>query len=441
MAKGTNRKNHPLLLSIVVALSVGLLGALVFCSDTILRGYDTLGELLTRGLPNLAGSVLFYGVLFGVFLVYPAILTFINLVGLFCLPKNDTEYRTEKYFEAITLLLGLLFTSLYMSISNIRMDAVWSQQLVNDEIHQPIWTGAAVTILVLSLVGVIGYLILAWVALEKLPPLITVLSMSAMYLGMLICILWMVQTFDNLVINVLPVNCLIIGFKVIRFKIREWKRLQEKENKRDAVEETMEGEANQKAENESAHGQNEFLQWCNNILMRAELWPLLALILMIPLLGVLLAVLILFGQKPDAIIKAWTETADWRLSQQIAPQNVMYDEHYLCTVAAGGHEKVVKPLRMGERHGHRVVVNRQLCIANAFEQILEEKTPRFHRAVRHFYDTCGFPLSRVIKTKWAADVTYILMKPLEWIFLIVIYLCDVKPENRIAVQYLPRNAE
>ena len=28
---------------------------------------------------------------------------------------------------------------------------------------------------------------------------------------------------------------------------------------------------------------------------------------------------------------------------------------------------------MGVRHGHPVVVNRQLCIANAFEQVLEEK--------------------------------------------------------------------
>ncbi|WP_341274143.1 DUF6688 family protein [Clostridium saccharoperbutylacetonicum] len=30
------------------------------------------------------------------------------------------------------------------------------------------------------------------------------------------------------------------------------------------------------------------------------------------------------------------------------------------------------------------------------------------------------------------------MKPLEWIFLIVLYFCDVNPENRIAVQYLPK---
>ena len=35
-----------------------------------------------------------------------------------------------------------------------------------------------------------------------------------------------------------------------------------------------------------------------------------------------------------------------------------------------------------------------------------------------------------------ADITYLIMKPLEWIFLIVLYLFDEKPENRIATQYI-----
>ena len=124
-----------------------------------------------------------------------------------------------------------------------------------------------------------------------------------------------------------------------------------------------------------------------------------------------------------------------------APQNIYYDEHYLCTVAAGGHKKIVKPLRKGVRHGHEVIVNRQLCVANAFVQILEEKTPRFHKLVRGIYDRYGFPVARLIKSKWMADIIYILMKPLEWIFLTVIYMIDVHPENRIATQYMGRKIE
>jgi hypothetical protein len=127
------------------------------------------------------------------------------------------------------------------------------------------------------------------------------------------------------------------------------------------------------------------------------------------------------------------------LSQQVAPPPLEPEGHYLCTVAANGHRKIVKPLRMGQRRGQKIVVNRQLCIANAFEQIIEEKTPKFHSFIRNTYDKYGLPIAKLIKTKFAADVVYILMKPLEWLFLIVIYMCDVKPENRIAVQYLPKN--
>ena len=32
-------------------------------------------------------------------------------------------------------------------------------------------------------------------------------------------------------------------------------------------------------------------------------------------------------------------------------------------------------------------------------------------------------------------IVYIIMKPLEWLFLLVLYLFDTKPENRIATQY------
>ena len=35
-----------------------------------------------------------------------------------------------------------------------------------------------------------------------------------------------------------------------------------------------------------------------------------------------------------------------------------------------------------------------------------------------------------------ADLIYYLMKPLEWAFLAVLYLTDVRPEDRIAVQYM-----
>ncbi len=138
------------------------------------------------------------------------------------------------------------------------------------------------------------------------------------------------------------------------------------------------------------------------------------------------------------MIKMWTNTSDWILSQKVSPPSVTFDEHYLCTVGASGHRKIVKPLRIGVRHGHRIVVNRQLLIANAFEQAIEEKLPRTHRLIRRIYDKYGYPISRHIKKAWQADLIYFLVKPLEWFFLIVLYLTDTKPENRIAIQYITK---
>lgn len=78
-------------------------------------------------------------------------------------------------------------------------------------------------------------------------------------------------------------------------------------------------------------------------------------------------ILCLFGQKPDSVILAFTKTSDWVLSTEIAPPPVEIDTHYLCTVSLQGHRELVKPIRYGIRRGNRIVVNRQLCVANAFE--------------------------------------------------------------------------
>jgi len=138
----------------------------------------------------------------------------------------------------------------------------------------------------------------------------------------------------------------------------------------------------------------------------------------------------------DGPVKAFTMTADWTFSTQVPPPPIEYEGHYLCTVAAGGHKEVVKPLRYGKRRGAIIIVNRQLCIANAFEDYIQEKMPKFHKIIRTFYDTYGYPVSKHITTPHRADVIYILMKPLEWIFLLFLYTFDTNPEGRIKRQYL-----
>lgn len=379
-------------------------------------------EGLSWGYGHFEWRSLASGAFIGLFCIYPFILTILNLYFLFASMQNADWNKKSRQIEYITVVLGAIYSVLFVHIvSEISYKADWDVVLVNNQMHTPIWTQSYPTIITISIVGIAGYLFLSVVPVTKIPPLVTVLAMAAMYLGVVECILWMVQTMGStyFVLCLFPFNCIILVAKTIRRILTQWKAEQDVKNR---------------------EFRNKLLNAINKKLMNSATWPVAAFILMWPLLGILIGILVLFGQQPDDIIKAWTETSEWNLSQRVAPQNVFFDEHYLCTVAAGGHKKIVKPLRLGQRHGHEVIVNRQLCVANAFEQVLEERTPRFHRRIRHFYDTYGFPIAKMIHSPLVADMIYFMMKPLEWFFLLVLYLTDVNPENRIAMQYMPYRA-
>lgn len=346
-----------------------------------------------------------------IILSIPFILTGWNILAFIkCLSLN-IDRSCHKVIEIISMLIGAGYVFLYADFYDLTFED-WSVQLYSGQYHSIISPDAAKTILVLSLISILGYLIIRLMPVSSLSPIITVVGISTLYIGIGLCVLWFVQMSSHFFLMLLPANCLLIFIKTIYIIVRQKHII------------LQNGETT-----------NTKCRKLFKILNKTIDLPLMALILVIPLLGIIIIILMLFGQEPASIIKAWTETADWTLSQKIPPQNIPYDAHYLCTTAAGGHRKVVKPLRTGMRHGHSVVVNRQLCIANAFEQVIEEKLPAFHKIIRTIYDKTGYPVSRHIHSKYLADMIYILMKPLEWIFLLVLYTVDVNPENRIAVQY------
>jgi hypothetical protein len=136
------------------------------------------------------------------------------------------------------------------------------------------------------------------------------------------------------------------------------------------------------------------------------------------------------------MVKVWTETTTWTFSQREHPPYwPQHHGHYLCTVAACGHPRIVKPLRLGLRHGETIIVNRQLMVANAYEDMLKRHFKKIHHIARSIYDRYGYPISKHITNKFASDVVYILMKPLEIFFLANLYLFELKPENVIRRQY------
>lgn len=307
-------------------------------------------------------------------------------------------------------LFGCFLEAIFIYIVKDMTFYEWNEPLINSQKHALIWSGAYPTFFTFAALTLLALIIYSYRDANSLSPLANVFCISGILGGVVLLLV-----FDNQlqVASFHTFFLLIYSFHLLWVRIKEWHEYR----------------------TEMAY-ENRLLQWLHQLLNKSRNWPWLAVLVALPTLALVVLVLMLFGQQPDSMIKAWTNTADWAFSQKIPPQNLIIDEHYLCTVAAGGHETVVKPQRMGVRHGHPVVVNRQLCIANAFEQVLEEKTPRFHRFLRRNYDRYGYPFAKHIKKKWAMDVIYYLMKPLEWIFLLVLYLVDRKPENRIAMQYI-----
>ena len=152
----------------------------------------------------------------------------------------------------------------------------------------------------------------------------------------------------------------------------------------------------------------------------------------------------LFGQKTDSIILAFTQTYYQGLSK-LTPlcENVSCGEHFLCSVAANGHKNIAKPFRFGIRNGALVNCNRQLLISNAFEELIAERLPCIHLFIRRHYNKVGNQIHKyyyIFKIKLVSDIIYILMKPLEWLFIFTLYLFDSTPENRIAIQYINEEA-
>ncbi len=368
-------------------------------------------------------------------LILPFMLTIKNIFEMF--PKKKELSKKAKRFRLITdmtiMILGLTLTIVLFTYTNNFVD--YDHQFTihsgssdingNMPLHSAIATWTIPSILTLTIISVIAYMILRLFKDYDLPPLLNVICMSGMYIGIILSIAWLVQITNIIIQNsmilqfyllIFPFNYILCSAKLIVDKVKNYEVNNKKEYK------------------------NKILNKLNNLLKNSQSWPIYALILIFPILGIIISILTLFGQQPDAIIQAFTQTSDWAFSLKEAPHTIILPSeggHYLCTVSLKGHKKIVKPIRYGIRRNQRIVVNRQLCVANAFEDLIQEKTPKIHKIIRNFYDKYGYPLSKHINNAFTADIIYILMKPLEYIFLAVLYLFDKKPENRIAVQYLP----
>lgn len=265
-----------------------------------------------------------------------------------------------------------------------------------------------------------------WIKGRKLPPLTLVLMLVFLMIGLVINALVLVQVsfHDTTSIDMYkgndgtflfiftPLLSLLIGILLLLKVIRA-----EQNSARDRI------------------FKNAFLQKCNSYLAERYNETTWALILLLPVFIATTLILILFGQDYNSLVKVFTDTTTWTFSQKMHPPVLEHRGHYLCTVAAKGNPRLVKPVKIGRRHGKPIIVNRQLQIANAFEELIQDLSPGCHQFIRRNYDKYGFNLSLKINTERASNITYLLMRPLEWFFLVFLYLFCVQPEEKIKKQY------
>ncbi len=374
-------------------------------------------------------------IMFLIIIIMPSWITVRNVILTFC--ENEKKIQayekvkeswifkkingmSEKKTERLTVILGTFLCFLFIvMLGSFYSSADWDKAIYYGQKHTFLHSEYGQTVAVVFLFGFIGMLVLTFVKPEKLPPLPEAFCFAFSVIAEAVLFVLSIQLMAGISIAVFPIWVFL--FNLVMMNIRMTKRY-------------IKVHLQYKQEHDVTY-RFDFAKRIEEKLNSYSSMSNFRLFMFFPAAVILLAVFILIGQGPDGLIKAFTMTADWTFSKQTPPPPIDYHGHYLCTVAAGGHKKVVKPLRYGIRCGDTIVVNRQLLASNAFEDLIMERTPKFHKAVRGFYNKYGYPISKFIKTQTLADIVYILMKPLEWIFVITLYTFDVHPENRIAVQY------
>lgn len=348
--------------------------------------------------------------IYTIFFLFVAISLLVAIDFLFFIFANRTVY-SSKFFKILELFVMVLYPAIYLGFIDEAVNDCCSESATFSPPHR-------LTLYVWVSLVVIAYLFLSYrktIGGPLLEVLLSVILVSGFILNLFVGIqvgeiLW-------------AVGCLPIGMLLLRKLIIHQRELVETFNSKDVTE--VPG----------------WQRWCLTLLKSSVFmrFPVL-FVLVAPLYVMVTSLLMLFGQKPDSIVRAFTETYHHGFSQlDYLCDNVNCGGHFLCSVAAKGHFRLVKPIRYGERNGDLIICNRQLLVSNAFEELIQVHFPGFHEWIRNQYNRVGDVVHKhyhFFNRKWVSDLVYVAMKPLEWIFVLILYFFDHKPENRIAQQYL-----
>ncbi len=88
---------------------------------------------------------------------------------------------------------------------------------------------------------------------------------------------------------------------------------------------------------------------------------------------------------------------------------------FVVTAASRGHPWLVGSCWARGADGRLQRVNAQLVVFQAAEAVWQRRSPGTHAAFRRVYNVWGYRAAGLIRTRWLADIAYLLLKPLEWL--------------------------
>lgn len=230
----------------------------------------------------------------GIVAVIPVCVTILNIRDI----VKKVEYTEKKLkFNIISLLICLLYTyggfrgyigtginnqDVYLDYNTTTVIRIHNSRMDEIIYHTPIASWSLPTALTILVLGVISYLILR-LHKKNLPPLVAIILLSSTVICSIYMLMFLIQVvfahigINELLLIVFPINYILCSIKLQIDIINRYKKEKQYSNK--------------------------ILNKILSIIYNTENWPILSLVMAIPVLTIMICILILFGQRPDEMIR------------------------------------------------------------------------------------------------------------------------------------------
>ncbi len=114
----------------------------------------------------------------------------------------------------------------------------------------------------------------------------------------------------------------------------------------------------------------------------------------------------------------------WAAEKTIDAYNALGDRPpcYVVTASAYGYPWLVRPTLRLDHEGRRILESAQLVRLREFERLWGIKSPDTHRQFRRLYNVVGPLMAKCIQRPFLASVSYLALKPLEWLVMVLLKL-------------------